>query len=163
MCRMQDCVCVSKLVVKQLWKYCPEVATYFAEDACLYNMTAAMLEEASTLFALAQVLLQKVTLPCPLWNPVHPPSLGPSPLSSHLSLLNSGCALLVHHHKHRCSTWLLLPTLTHDGLPRCHSQATSESLTPNTMLDVFKYRLFLLMVLLGNGCVFGQRKTLTTT
>ena len=45
MCRMQDCVCVSKLVVKQLWKYCPEVATYFAEDACLYNMTAAMLEE----------------------------------------------------------------------------------------------------------------------
>ena len=47
MCRMQDCVCVSKLVVKQLWKYCPEVATYFAEDACLYNMTAAMLEEVT--------------------------------------------------------------------------------------------------------------------
>jgi hypothetical protein len=41
----KDCVCVSALTVKKLKVYCPEVAAYFSDDTCLYNMTSADLQD----------------------------------------------------------------------------------------------------------------------
>ena len=54
----------------------------------------------------------------------------------------------------------LLPAIIGARIPMRHYDLGIWS---PMMLDVFKYRLFLLTVLLGNGYVFGQRKTLTTT
>jgi len=40
----QKCLCFSANAVAKLKVHCPEVATHFAADSCMYNMTSAELQ-----------------------------------------------------------------------------------------------------------------------